>query len=886
MNKRTPGPWVWLVLSALWTAVSWGDFDPDRVLDWSQLPMLPDPVGVAGPFAGVTGDRLIVAGGANFPGRRPWDGGEKVWHDRIYLLAEPAGEWQVLEQALPRPTAYGVSVTWEDAVICLGGGDAQSHFADVYALRWHADALVREALPPLPGPAAYLAGAVLGQHLYVAGGLAAPDATQTLRTFWRLNLADAAAGWEALDPWPGPGRYIHVVGVQDGAFYLFGGCDLVRDDTGTVRREFLTDAYRYRPAEGWMRIADLPAPVSGAPTPAPALGGAHLLVLGGHDGEPPPTELERLKDHWPPFTDRILAYHTITDTWTALGRLPRNLGPDPAGNPNAGTWPAITTVTTWWRGRIVVPNGEIRPGVRTPRVPWAEPRMVPSGFQPLDFVVVGVYLGALVAMGFYFSRRERTTDDFFLGGRRIPWWAAGLSIYGTQLSAITFMAVPALVYRTNWVYLPGNLMIAAIAPVIVYVYLPFYRRLNVTTAYEYLEQRFHVTVRLLGSLAFLLFQLGRMAVVLFLPSLALATVTGLNIYLCISVMGVLATLYTVLGGIEAVIWTDVLQVLVLMGGALLGLLVIITKVPGGLGGIIALGTTADKFRVANLTWDMAAASLWVVVLGQWLAQLVPYSADQTVVQRYLTTKDEQRAARSIWTNAVITLPGGLVFFALGTGLWAFYKTHPELLNPVASPDDILPWFVAQQLPVGISGLVIAGLFAAAMSSLDSSMNSMATAITTDGYRRFNANATDAGALRLARWLTLLLGLFGTGAAIALAKIGSLGMWDTYIQLVGLTGAGLAGLFALGIFSRRANSSGALAGFCASALVLYAVKRFTNVHFFLYAGIGVFACLIVGWLVSAATGGMRGRSLEGLTIYTIRGRREPAPREARRTRSGE
>ena len=176
---------------------------------------------------------------------------------------------------------------------------------------------------------------------------------------------------------------------------------------------------------------------------------------------------------------------------------------------------------------------------------------------------------SLVVMGFYFSRREKGTDDFFLGGKRIPWWAAGLSIFGTQLSAITFMAIPAKAFATDWLYVLLTVGILAVCPVIIICFLPFFRRLNVTSAYEYLELRFNLPVRLYGSASFLFFQLGRMSIVVLLPAIALSAVTGLNVYMCIIVMGVLCTLYTVLGGIEAVIWTDVIQVIVLMGGTFL-----------------------------------------------------------------------------------------------------------------------------------------------------------------------------------------------------------------------------------------------------------------------------------------------------------------------------
>jgi len=469
-------------------------------------------------------------------------------------------------------------------------------------------------------------------------------------------------------------------------------------------------------------------------------------------------------------------------------------------------------------------------------------------------------------MGIYFSRREKSTDDFFLGGRRVPWWAAGLSIFGTQLSAITYMAIPAKAYHTDWVYFLGNMMIVAIAPLVVLVYLPFFRRLDVTSAYEYLEKRFNLATRLLGSGAFLLFQLGRMGIVLYLPALALTTVTGMDVYFSILIMGALATLYTVLGGIEAVIWTDVVQVVVLLGGALVSLIIIAIKIDGGFAAVVGEGLSHGKFNAAILSWDAATAALWVVLLGKPFEMLISYTSDQTVVQRYLTTVDEKAAARSIWTNAVLTVPASIIFFGLGTALWAFYRAHPELLNPCGRVDDVFAWFIVGQLPAGVAGLVIAGLFAAAMSSLDSSMNSMATAVTTDFYRRFRPAVDDRRSLALARWLTLLLGAAGTASALWMAYLGSTSMWDQYSKVIGLFGGSLAGLFAVGIFTRHTSGGGAIAGFLASGGVLYYVARHAPIHFFLYPAIGVGTCFVVGYAASLVMPSGR-RDIEGLTIFS-------------------
>jgi SSS family transporter len=678
-----------------------------------------------------------------------------------------------------------------------------------------------------------------------------------MNNFWALDLSQDNPNWVELNSWPGPERILPVVAVQDNSFFLFSGAKLLTDENGKVSREYLTDGYRFTPGKGkdnngkWDKISEVPVPVVAAPTPAISAGQTHILVLGGDTGEHAARTFELMDSH-PGFSKDILAYHTITDTWTKTGTLP-------VGH--------VTTTAVKWGNKIVIPSGEIRPGTRTPGILYGKFDRIRSGFSWVDYTTWGLYLAIILCVGLYFSKREKGTNDFFLGGQRVPWWAAGMSIFGTQLSAITFMAIPAKVYATDWIYILAQAAIIFVAPIIVFLYLPFFRRLNITTAYEYLEKRFNVALRLLGGIAFCLMQLGRMGIVLFLPAIALATVTDFNVYTCILVMGIFCTIYTVLGGIEAVIWTDVIQVIVLMGGALLCILVIAFKVDGGITGIVNIGSHADKFRMVNLSWDYTTTAVWVVVVGNIFSNLVPYSADQTVIQRYLTTPTEKQAARAIWTNAALTVPASLIFFFLGTALYVFYKSRPQNLNPGLDTDAVLPWFVVRELPVGVAGIVLAAIFAAAMSSLDSSMNSMATVLVTDFYHRFKPDSPDHKRLLLARIITVALGIFGTGCALLMATYPIKSLWDVFMAMLGLLGGGLAGVFMLGIFTRRANGAGALTGVVCSTVILYCVQRFTEIHFFLYGGIGITACVCFGYVGSLLIPSSKSYS-RNLTVHTL------------------
>ena len=459
-------------------------------------------------------------------------------------------------------------------------------------------------------------------------------------------------------------------------------------------------------------------------------------------------------------------------------------------------------------------------------------------FGIVNWAVLLLYLAGMVGIGVWCSTRSGSTEQFFLAGRKIPWWAAGLSIFGTQLSAITFMAIPATAYAENWVRMLGNIMIMPVIPVVVFLFLPFFRRLNVVTAYEYLERRFNVVVRAMASLLFICFQLGRMGIVLYLPALALSAVTGMNIYVCIALMGVLATIYTVLGGIEAVIWTDVVQVIVLLGGAMLCVGVVVSEA-GGVSESFRIAQENNKFETFIWGWSPNKFSVWVIVVGAFFTNLVPYSTDQTVVQRYLTTRDEKQAAGSLWMNFAMTLPTALIFYGLGTALFVFYYTHPELATP-AKDDQIVPWFVVNQLPQGIAGLVIAGVFAAAMSSLDSSMNSVASAFVNDFYGRFTKRTDEQHSMFVARCVTIVLGVIGTAIAIVMASVEIKYLFDLFLKFLGLFGGGLLGVFLLAVLTRRGSSWGAIVGLLAAAGVTGFVVFYTEINFYLYAVFGALA----------------------------------------------
>ncbi|MBX2874299.1 MAG: sodium/solute symporter [Saprospiraceae bacterium] len=829
-------------------------------LDWSHWPTLPPAPGetqshgLAGAFMGIHENVLIVAGGANFPDGPAWEGGGKVFHDAIYLFDIQEDKWIKNKLFhLDLATAYGLSLSSSKGVICLGGQRDNEVLDHVFLLNWdqELDELIQEPLPSLPIPLANLSGDILQEVIYIAGS--DPDTGE--KVFARLNLNDLNAGWQALPVWPGSAR-THAVGVfqnngETDCFYLFKGRFKAANKNTT---SFLSDSWSYNPVRNeWSEIpmsesSDFPL-AAGAGI---SLGANHILLLGGDSGlvfnqieqlnarldsnsDQPSILVQRdsLMKHHPGFSADIWSFHTITQSWTKLGDIP-----------NA---PPVTTQVLKLENKLVLASGEIAPCIRTPDIQILELKQARQ-FGQLNYWILALYLLLLVGIGIRFSRKQHSTEDFFKGGQRIPAWAAGLSIFGTQLSAITFMAVPAKTFATDWLYFFLMMTIIMVSPLVIRYFLPFYRRHNLTTAYEYLELRFNRWVRWSGSIMYIFLQLGRLGIVLLLPSLALSVVTGIDVEICILSMGLLSILYTVLGGIEAVIWTDVLQVIVLLGGALLSLVILYFHLD--LHTIETAITDFGKTRIFDMSWSFWEPTFWVVIIGGLATNLISYGSDQTVIQRYLTTSDEQSAAKSIRIGAWMALPSTLIFFSLGTLLFVYYQSEPALLNPsLEKTDAVFPWFIVSSLPQGISGLLIAAIFAASMSSLDSSMNSVATVLTTDFYRKFRNKETEAFYLRLAKLFTVIIGIAGTGLALVMATWGISSLWDQFNMIVGLFAGGLGGVFLLGIFNPKANAGGALLGLLLSGLLQYVIKEHTPIHLLMYAFTGLTSSFLLGSLFS-------------------------------------
>jgi len=477
----------------------------------------------------------------------------------------------------------------------------------------------------------------------------------------------------------------------------------------------------------------------------------------------------------------------------------------------------------------------------------------------IDFIVMITYLVGVVAFGSYFVRRSRNTEGFMVASRSLPGWVVGLSIMGTYVSSISFLALPGNAYGGNWNAFVFSLSLPLAAIIGVKFFVPFFRKTGEISAYHHLEFRFGPWARTYALAMYLLTQLARMGTIMYLVALALAPLTGLDIRLIIIVTGVLVTIYTILGGIEAVIWTDAIQTTVLTGGALVCLIMILFGMPEGPGQVFSLAAAHDKFSLGSFDFSFVKSTFWVVLIYGLTINLQNFGIDQNYVQRYITARSDKDAANSLWLGALIYLPVSAMFFMIGTALYSFYQVHPELLgetiNAAANPDKVFPYFIVTQLPDGITGLLIAAVAAAAMSTVDTSLNSSATLILRDIYKRyFRPDAGEKESMRVLYSATLVWGLLGTSIALAMIDVES--ALDAWWELASIFSGGMLGLFLLGLISRKAHNPAAVTGVIAGILTILWMTFSKNLggafealqspfHNFMIIVIGTLVILLVG-----------------------------------------
>lgn len=809
-----------------------------------DLPVVTDlaPPPRAGTVSGAFG-QLVVYGG----GREARTG--ELTPSMLVLDARNPATWQ----EVPGVTlaAWAASAQVDATTIAVVGGITPGGFSnEVSLLRWQDGRVVATALPALPHPVAGAGAAVIGNRLYVTGGLRAPEAAEAENALWCLDLGVESLGWLALESLPGVGKVLPAVVAQYDVLHVFGGREVVAGVAGARTYQVSAETWVYRPVplegtvqRGWQKRTPLPQAVAAAA--ALPSGQAHLFVVGG---DVTPTTSDPFAVATLMASQPVGLYHALTDAWADTGR---------SSNLVAGGRARLAN------GDIVVFGGltgdavtQLKPIRRTRDLAW------------VDYGMIVGYFVLLGAIGWYFSRSQESSVEFSLGGRSVQWWAAGISMFATGASAISFMAVPALAFATNLVWVFPVIMNVAGYFVQAYLIFPMLRKLQLTSTYEYLEQRFNVPLRLIASMQQILFlSFGRAAIVLVLPAIAIATTTGLNVYLSVIIMGVLTTIYTTVGGFKAVIWTEVFQGVLKLLAPIAMIVVCIISLPGGVKQFFEIGQRYDKFDFALITWDITVPALWMMLLNNFLQFTVQLAGDQPMIQRVFSAPAHE-VRRVAAMNVTCGILIGLVVNFLGIAIFTYFHAHPELLDAGSQNDQIVPLFATQALPVGLAGIVIAAIFASAMATVASNMNSVATIFTEDFYKRWRPKAPDGSRLRVSKLSSYAVGILGTATALLLAGLNIKSMMATWNVIMGLLGGGIVGVYSLGMLTTRANGTGAVCGAILSVIVMVFVKLFTPIHWAFYMPCAIGVCMLSGYLISIVVPDKK-RDLTGLTIFTPR-----------------
>lgn len=809
--------------------------------------------GFAGGFFGKQGNYFLFAGGSTFPDGKPWEGGQKTFSDGVWVFTQSRnGNFEVVYQknALPVPLAEGAYASVSAGMLCIGGQMPDGLSDKTLLLSYNGSEISITELPNLPFAVRNATATTIGSTVYLVGGELADGSSSAQFLMLDANAPDK--GWQPLPYFPLAVSGATLAEQQDGeeiSLFVFGG----RAKQSGALTTFYSSVYQYKPSKNkWIekraiQLRDGKAMTLSMAT-ASSVGGSHILLYGGDTGDTfnhVETAIQNqqtgvrdsLWQHHAGFNNKILVYNTITDMWFEAGETQ-----------NA---PVAVTADVSDGKSVYIAGGEIRPGIRSPFITQLS-FTTKTEFGWLNYVVLFIYFGGMLLLGFYFMKRNNNTEDYFKASGRIPWWAAGISIFATTLSAITFISIPAKTYATDWRMLVFNVSILLIVPIVIRYFLPFFRRFNFNTAYEYLEVRFNRVVRWSASALFVVFMVSRIAIVLFLPSLALNAVTGFNIYLSIIIMGVVTIIYSTSGGIEAVVWGDVIQGFILVFGAIAAFIFMVAGIDGGFSEFWNTSVVFHKFHTFDFRFDLSQPVFWVVLIGGVANSLITYTSDQSVVQRYMTTKDEKATSRSIWLNGFLSIPVSLLFFLIGTGLFAFYEHNPAKMS-ISNPniDSVFPQFIVSEMPVGLAGLLIAAIFAAAMSTLSSNINSSAAVVTSDFFQTIKKNSSVKSNMRVAQWSGILCGLLGMAMALVLATWNIASLWDQFNTFLGLLTSGLGALFILGIFFPRVNAWSALAGIFGGIIVLMFVKNNTSLSFLLYGFIGMAASIVIALIISIA-----------------------------------
>lgn len=463
----------------------------------------------------------------------------------------------------------------------------------------------------------------------------------------------------------------------------------------------------------------------------------------------------------------------------------------------------------------------------------------------IDIIVFLLFTGGVVAFGCSFFKKKGTSEEFTSAGRSLPGWVVGMSIFATYVSSISYLGYPGKAFSGDWNAFVFSLSIPIASYFAARYFVPFYRSQDSISAYSFLENRFGPWARIYASSCYLLTQIARTGSILYLLALPMNVLLGWNIQTIIIVTSVAIVLYSMLGGMKAVIWTEAIQGIILIGGALVCMFILLFDMPEGPAQTFSIAMEDGKFSLGSFGSSLSESTFWVCLIYGVFTNLQNYGIDQSYVQRYHTAKNEKEAKFSALFGGYLFIPVSAVFFMIGTGLYAFYKVHPGVLPDGVGADYVFPFFIVNELPVGVTGLLIASIFAAGMSTIATSVTSSSTIILTDYYQRFRKHAGNRE-----RMLVLKLSSVGVGVAgilVAFAFMSVQSALDAWWALASIFSGGMLGLFLLGYISRKARNFDAVLGVVCGVILVCWIVISPFVHANLAIVFGTLLIFLVGFL---------------------------------------
>lgn len=474
-----------------------------------------------------------------------------------------------------------------------------------------------------------------------------------------------------------------------------------------------------------------------------------------------------------------------------------------------------------------------------------------QGFTVIDLVILIVYLAAVLFAGLHFAKKEMKGKEYFKGDGTVPWWVTSVSIFATLLSPISFLSLAGNSYAGTWIMWFAQLGMLLAIPLTIKFFLPIYSRLDIDTAYHYLELRFGSKgLRVLGAIMFIIYQVGRMSIIMYLPCMVLGSLTGISVNVLIIIMGVIAIIYSYTGGLKSVLWTDFIQGSVLLIGVTFAFVFLLAHIDGGFGAIMTAFTDGGKFLAPDqplFDINILKDSVFLMIIGAGFNTMGSYVSSQDIVQRFTTTTDTKKLNKMMLTNGALSIFIATVFYFIGTGLYVFYQQNA--LPPAAAQDQIFASYIAFELPVGVTGLLLAAIYAASQSTLSTGLNSVASSWTLDIQERLSKKELSfEKQTKIGQYVSLIVGIFSIVVAMVLANGGVKSAYEWFNGFMGLVLGILIGTFILGAFTKVANTFGATLAFIAASVVMVGIKYFAPagaVSIWSYSIISIAVSLIVG-----------------------------------------